>query len=174
MANNNQNEIDIPEMIDDGVVVSLEYKLTVDGKVVDSTEGEEPLEYLHGYGNIVPGLEDELDGLRVGDAKKVTVKPEEGYGEYDEEAVANVPRSDFPAEIPVEVGVDIEMEDETGDIMDATIVWVGADEVRLDFNHPLAGKTLNFEVKVVGLRAATEEELDHGHVHSFEDWDEEE
>lgn len=163
--NKKKLDADSPSEVDDDVVVSMEYRLTVEGAVVDSTEGEEPLEYLHGYGNIVDGLEEALYGLKIGDEKEVTVAPDDGYGVYDEDAVAEVPRSDFPREIPLEIGVEIEMEDDDGEILDAMIVEVGPDLVKLDFNHPLAGKTLNFWVKIVALRAGTEEEIDHGHVH---------
>jgi len=151
--------------VEHDVVVKIEYMLTVDGEVLDSSEEEGPMEYLHGYGNIVEGLENALKGLKVGDEIKVTVPPEEGYGEYDPEANAHVPRMELPPEIPLEEGTEIVMEDDDGTVMQAVITWVGADEVKLDFNHPLAGYTLDFEVKIVGLRAPTEDELDHGHAH---------
>ena len=154
-----------PTTIADDVVVEIEYTLTVEGEVLDSSEEEGPLAYLHGHDNIVPGLEKALAGKKVGDSVTVTVSAEEGYGEYDEEATAYVPRAEIPADVPIEEGVEIVMEDEEGDVLAAVITWVGADEVKLDFNHPLAGRALDFDVKVVGLRAATEEELDHGHAH---------
>jgi FKBP-type peptidyl-prolyl cis-trans isomerase SlyD len=154
-----------PTTVKDGVVVSIDYELTVDGEILDASEESEPLEYLHGYSNIVPGLEDKLTGLSIGDTIKVTVSPDDGYGEYDEEAVARVPRIEFPAEIPLEVGVEIAVREEDGSLMSATIAWVGADEVELDFNHELAGKTLHFDVKILGLRLPTDEELEHGHAH---------
>ncbi len=155
-----------PEVVNGDVVVKIEYTLTVDGELLDSSEEEGPLEYLHGYDNIVPGLEKALAGKSIGDTVKVTVKPEEGYGEYDDGATAFVPRLEMPDEIPLEAGTEIVMEDDEGDYVTAIITWVGADEVKLDFNHPLAGYTLDFDVKVIGLREATEEELDHGHVHA--------
>lgn len=155
-----------PTLVADDVVVEIEYTLTVDGEVLDSSEEDGPLEYLHGYENIVLGLERALTGKAVGDTVKVTVKPEDGYGELDEEAIVFVPREEIPAEIPLEEGTEIVMEDDDGEYVTAIISWIGADEVKLDFNHPLAGYTLNFDVKVVGLREATEEELDHGHVHA--------
>lgn len=155
-----------PTVVADDVVVEIEYTLTVDGEIVDSSEEEGPLEYLHGYENIVPGLEKALAGKKVGDSVKVTVKPEEGYGEYDDEAVAFVPRMEIPSEIPLEEGTEIVMEDEDEDYITAVIAWIGADEVKLDFNHPLAGYTLEFDVKIVGMREAAPEEIDHGHVHA--------
>jgi FKBP-type peptidyl-prolyl cis-trans isomerase SlyD len=154
-----------PISIADGVVAKIEYTLIVDSEVLDSSNDEGPLEYLHGHGNIVPGLEKVLVGKKVGDSLQVTVSPEEGYGEYDEEATAHVPREEIPADVPLEPGVELVMEDDDGEELSAVITWVGPDEVQLDFNHPLAGRTLEFEVKVVGLREATEEELEHGHAH---------
>jgi FKBP-type peptidyl-prolyl cis-trans isomerase SlyD len=154
-----------PTIIADNVVVKIEYTLTVDGEVVDSSAEEGPLEYLHGHQNIVEGLEKALTGKKVGEAVTVVVPPEQGYGAYDDDATAFVDRLEMPAGVPLEEGVEIVMEDEDGDYMTAYIAWVGADEVELDFNHPLAGETLNFEVEVIGLRQPTEEELDHGHVH---------
>jgi FKBP-type peptidyl-prolyl cis-trans isomerase SlyD len=154
-----------PTTIADDVVVKIEYTLIVDSEVLDSSADEGPLEYLHGHDNIVAGLEAALSGKKVGDSLQVTISPEDGYGEYDDEATAYVPREEIPTDVPLEEGVEIVMEDDEGDVMSAVIVWVGADEVKLDFNHPLAGRELEFEVKVVGLRAATEEELEHGHAH---------
>lgn len=155
-----------PTVVADDVVVEIEYTLTVDGEILDSSEEEGPLEYLHGYENIVPGLEKALAGKKVGDKVKVTVKPKDGYGEYDDEAVAFVPRMEIPAEIPLEEGTEIVMEDDDEEYITAVIAWIGADEVKLDFNHPLAGYTLEFDVKIIGMREATSEEIDHGHVHA--------
>ncbi len=154
-----------PGVVARNVVVKIEYTLTVDGEVVDTSEEEGPLEYLHGHGNIVDGLENALEGKKIGDRLQVSVPPAEGYGEYDDEAQAHVPRLELPADIPAEEGTELVIEDEDGDFLQAVITWVGADEVRLDFNHPLAGYALDFDVEVVGLRAATSEELDHGHAH---------
>ena len=156
---------EITQVADD-VVVTIDYTLTVDGEILDSSEEEGPLEYLQGHQNIIPGLERELAGTKVGESKKVTVAPGDGYGEIDEEAIVDVPRDEFPENLPLEVGLELEVTDKDGDIMLASIVEVGKDTVKLDTNHPLAGKTLHFEVTVLDLRAATEEELTHGHVHS--------
>jgi FKBP-type peptidyl-prolyl cis-trans isomerase SlyD len=149
----------------DDVVVTIDYTLTVDGEVLDSSEEEGPLEYLQGHQNIIPGLERELAGTKVGENKKVTVPPEDGYGETDEKAIVDVPRDEFPEDMPLEVGIELEVTDKEEHIILATIVEVGKDIVKLDTNHPLAGKTLHFEVSVLALRTATEEELAHGHVH---------
>jgi len=146
-------------------VVSLEYTLTVDGEVVDSSEGHEPIEFIQGQGHIIPGLEKAVYGMAVGESKTVTVAPAEGYGEEDPNAFVEVPKSEFPPEIPMEVGTPLQLRDHQGQVFDAFIAEIKEDSAVLNFNHPLAGKTLNFQVKVVGLREATPEELDHGHVH---------
>lgn len=151
--------------VQDGQVVSMEYSLHVDGELIDTSAGREPLEFLQGAGNIIPGLEDELYGLEIGQAKNVIVAAEDGYGELDPDAFIDVPREQFPTEIPLEVGVELQVQDESGHSMMARIDSVDETSVRLNFNHPLAGKELVFEVKIVGLRDATDEEMEHGHVH---------
>jgi len=161
-----------PTAVADDVVVSLEYTLTVDGEVVDSTEGIEPISFLQGYENIIPGLERELYGLKIGDTKKVHVPAKDAYGEKDADAVVDVPRKDIPKDIPVKIGTELQVTNEDGELLDAVIVSVTKDMVRLDFNHPLAGKDLDFSIKVVDLRVAEPEELEHGHVHD-DDMDEE-
>jgi FKBP-type peptidyl-prolyl cis-trans isomerase SlyD len=124
------------------------------------------LEFLQGAGNIIPGLEQELYGMAVGESKNVIVQPDDGYGILDPDAFVDVPREQFPADIPLEVGVEIQVTDENGTPMNARIDAVSDDSVKLDFNHPLAGKELHFDMKIVGLRAATEEENEHGHSHN--------
>lgn len=152
--------------VKDGVVVSLEYILRLDdGEIIDASEGD-ALEYLHGYSQIIPGLEKALVGLAIGDSKKVTVPPSEAYGEVDMEAFEIVPRSMFPADLELEEGLELSLRDvETDEPFDAAIAEVRENEVMLDFNHPLAGETLHFEVTIPALRLATEEELAHGHAH---------
>jgi FKBP-type peptidyl-prolyl cis-trans isomerase SlyD len=161
-----------PSVIADDVVVTLDYTLTVDGEVVDSTAGIDPITFLQGYENIIPGLEKELYGLKVGDQKKVFVPAKDAYGEIDPEAIVDVPRGDIPKDIPLKPGIELQVSNEDGELMDAVITSISKDSVRLDFNHPLAGKDLNFEVEVMDLRAAEPEELEHGHPHG-EDFDEE-
>ena len=153
------------QTVTNGQVVSMEYTLRVDGKVVDSSEGAEPLQYLHGAANIVPGLEREIEGMALGESKKVIVEPLEGYGEMDEEAYAEVPRSEFPDDMPLKPGVEMQLTTPDGQPMYARIESVEGETVHLNMNHPLAGKELHFDVKVVGMRDATEEEMDHGHAH---------
>jgi len=171
-----------PSQVAKDLVVSLAYTLKVAGEVVDEADASDPLLYLHGHKNIVPGLESALAGMKVGESKTVVVKPKDGYGDYNEDDVEIVPRSEFPEEIPLKAGVEILIEDEEGDEASATIVEVTQDKVKLDFNHPLAGKELQFEVTVLDLRLPTEDELEHGHAHyedddefedEDEDWDEE-
>jgi len=153
------------DSVQDGVVVSIEYTLKVDNEVVDSSDGHGPLQFLAGHGNIVPGLESEMQGMKIGDSKDVVVAPADGYGEYDEEANMDVPRSQFPEDMPVEVDLELTVRDDSGEGRYARIESIEGETVKLNFNHPLAGDELNFNVKVVALREPTAEELDHGHVH---------
>ena len=153
------------DTVKDGLVVSMEYKLTVDGEVLDSSDEAGPLQFLAGYGNIIPGLENEMMGMKIGESKSVTVQPEEGYGEFDEEALTDVSRSELPADMKLEEGLELHVTDEDGNHQAAYVAEFDDKTVKLDFNHPLAGAMLEFQVKVVALREPTEEELDHGHVH---------
>lgn len=147
------------------VVVSIEYTLTDDqGNVIDSSVGGEPLAYLHGAGNIIPGLEDALEGKAVGDSFKVSVTPAEGYGEKDEGLLQVVPRSMFRGVDDIEPGMQFHAQTDHG-MQVITVAKVEGDNVTVDGNHPLAGQNLNFDVKVLEVRAATAEELEHGHVH---------
>lgn len=163
-----------PEKVAKNVVVSLEYTLHVDGEVVDYSDKEEPLEYIQGHDQIIPGLESALDGMGVGESKQVSVAAGDAYGEVDNEAIIEVNRADFPAEVPMEIGTQVQVRNMDGHVLDARIASMEGDKVKLDFNHPLAGKDLLFNVTVVGLRNATEEEIEHGHVHGMmgEDFDE--
>lgn len=170
-----------PTQVAKDLVVSLAYTLKVAGEVLDEADQNDPLLYLHGHENIVPGLEKALTGMKIGESKSVVIQPKEGYGNYNEDDVEVLPRDEFPEEIPLEEGVEILVEDEEGDEVSATIVEVTKDKVTLDFNHPLAGKELHFDVTIVDLRAPTEEELEHGHAHYEDDeedweddWDDEE
>ena len=152
----------------DDMVVSMDYTLTLDdGEVVDSSEGREPLEFLHGRGQIIPGLEKELYGMTVGDAKKVAVAPTDGYGVPDDDAFQLYPREAFPDNMDLKEGMGLHMRDtESDQVIEAYVYEIRPDGVVLDFNHPLAGETLYFDVKIAGVRPATSEELAHDHVHS--------
>jgi FKBP-type peptidyl-prolyl cis-trans isomerase SlyD len=153
------------DTVEDGVVVSMEYTLHVDGELLDSSDGQGPLQFLVGYGNIIPGLEEEMRGMKIGDSKDVVVEPKNGYGEFDSEAFMKVPRADFPKDMPMEVDTELTVRDEEGNARYARVDSIEDDNVTLNFNHPLAGDELRFHVKVVALRDPTEEELEHGHVH---------
>ena len=153
------------DSVQDGVVVSMEYTLHVDGELLDTSEGQGPLQYLAGYGNIISGLENEMMGMKIGDSKDVVVQPAEGYGEFDEEAFMDVPRSQFPKDMQLAVDTELTVRDDEGHARYARVDTLEGDTVRLDFNHPLAGAELHFSVKVVALREPNEEELEHGHVH---------
>ena len=150
----------------DRQVIVMEYTLQVDGETIDTSAGHGPIEFIQRQGNIIPGLEQALYGMAVGESKAVVVAARDGYGELGREAHMEVPRDQFPEDLPMEVGAQLELHDEAGQPMVARIDQVGVSTVRLDFNHPLAGKELHFAVKIAGLRPATDEELDHGHVHS--------
>ena len=145
--------------------VEIHYTLTNDkGETVDSSQGEAPLPYIQGMENLVPGLEKELEGKKVGDKIKVSVAPAEGYGERNPELTQAVPRDVFQFDGDIEVGMRFEAEAEHG-IELVTVVAVDDEVVTIDANHPLAGETLNFDVEIVSIREATSEELEHGHVH---------
>lgn len=152
--------------IAESTVVEISYILRTDaGEILDQSEPGAPLSYLHGAQNIVPGLENALSGRVVGEKLTVRVSPEEGYGEKMADATRPIPRSAFPARMPLNVGAQLVLADETGRRFPVWIASVGADTVVVDMNHPLAGAHLNFEVTVVSVRAASEEELAHGHPH---------
>lgn len=148
------------------MVVGLEYTLRLDnGQVVDHSEGRGPLQFLQGHGHIIPGLEKELYGMGLGEEKQIVVSPEEGYGQRTPDAVQELPRSAFPQDAEIEPGMAVQLVDQAGQPHMAFVEEVRDDAVLLDLNHPLAGETLHFEVEVATLRQATEEELEHGHVH---------
>jgi FKBP-type peptidyl-prolyl cis-trans isomerase SlyD len=156
--------------VSDDLVVSLDYTLRLDdGQVVDTSAGREPLEFLQGRSQIVAGLEQALYGMYVGDEKDVVVPPEDGYGVRNPDAFQELPMNVFPSDITLEPGMGLQLMDDSGELMLAFVAEVRPDSVRLDFNHPLAGTTLYFNVKVAALRHATNEELAHGHVHNVED-----
>jgi len=147
------------------LVASIEYTLTDDtGNVIDSSVGGEPLAYLHGAGNIIPGLEDALEGKKVGDSFTVSIAPADGYGEKNEGLMQVVPKEMFQGVDSIEAGMQFHAQTDHG-MQVITVAAVDGDNITVDGNHPLAGQTLNFDVKVIEVRAASAEELDHGHVH---------
>ena len=150
--------------ITDKKVALIHYTLKNDGgEVLDSSEGHEPLAYLHGMGNIIEGLENALVDKQAGDKLKVSVEAAEGYGEYDENLVQPVPLEQF-GEHEVEVGMQFHADTAIGPRV-VTVTAIDGQEVIIDANHSLAGENLHFDVEVVEVREPTKEELDHGHVH---------
>ena len=147
--------------IADNDIVTFHYTLKGDSdEVIDSSAGGEPLAYLHGHGNIVPGLERELAGKSVGDRLQVRVPAAEGYGEYDRALVQKVPRRTLKGIANLRVGLRLQAAHQA-----VTVTHIAGDMVTLDGNHPLAGQNLNFDVEITAVRPATKEELAHGHVH---------
>lgn len=145
--------------------VTFHYALKDDaGAVIDSSQSGEPLAYLHGHGNLVVGLERKLEGKNSGDRLSVKVPPGEGYGEYSKSLVQKVPRRSLKGIARITVGMRLHTQTEQGPRA-VTVTHVAGDMVTIDANHPLAGKNLNFEIEINDVRAATEEELAHGHVH---------
>lgn len=146
-------------------VVSFDYKLRNSrGEQLDSSEGSEPLEYLHGYESIIPGLEKALEGRASGESLTVSVPPVEAYGLRDEKRMNEVPRSEFPQGMEIKPGMQFRAQSAHG-AATVTVIGVTADTVTVDSNHPLAGETLTFDVTVRGVRPATAEEISHGHPH---------
>lgn len=146
-------------------VVTMHYTLKDDeGSVLDSSAGREPLVYLHGHGNIIPGLEKALEGLDVGAQPKVDVNAADGYGEKNPDLVFEAPREHFPPDMELKAGARVYAEGPEGPISFAVVKLTDTGAL-LDANHPLAGKRLHFDIEIVDVRAATSEELEHGHVH---------
>lgn len=151
--------------IEQNSVVSIHYTLRDDsGTVLDRSAEGQPLSYLHGHGNLIPGLERELAGRTVGEKLSVRIPPAEAYGEHEPGLVQTVPRRALKGIAEIRTGLRLEARTEQGP-RTLTITRVAGDLVTLDGNHPLAGQNLNFDVEVAEVRAATEEELAHGHVH---------
>lgn len=139
-------------------IVKINYKGTLsDGTVFDTSEGKEPLEFIFGIGMIIPGLEKGIEGLKEGDKKTVEIKAEEAYGPVMEEAVQEVPKEQLPADIKLEVGMQLAAQGPQGAIP-VKIVEILEKTIKVDFNHPLAGKDLKFDVEVVEVKEATEED----------------
>lgn len=147
-------------------VVSFHYTLTLDsGEIADTSDGEEALRFLVGGGQIIPGLEEQMLGMSSGDSKIVTVQPKDAYGVKDPELIQTVDRVHIPESINLVVGEQLEGQDEDGHVITGQIAAVDDQSVQIDFNHPLAGEVLTFDIKIVDIRDASAEELDHGHAH---------
>jgi len=156
----------LPMLIAANKAVSIDYTLTNDaGEVIDSSSGGAPLVYLHGAANIIPGLEKALEGKQAGDELEVAIEPEEAYGEYLAELVSTLNRSLFEGVDELEVGMQFHASAPDGQMQIVTIRDIDGDDVTVDGNHPLAGQRLNFKVKVIDVRDASEEEIAHRHIH---------
>lgn len=152
-------------LIKDNMVVSIHYTLKNDeGQVLDSSQGREPLSYLHGNNNIIPGLENALTGKEIGEQFNISIPPEDGYGVRDERLIQVLPKTAFEGIDLVEPGMQFQARSDQG-VQIITVTSVDGDRVTVDGNHALAGEVLNFEIEVTHIRPATEEELTHGHVH---------
>ena len=146
-------------------VITLNYEVVDDqGQLIDRSEEGGPLAYIHGTGQLIPGLVTALADRDQGDKISVDVPPEQGYGERDEEGVQTVSRDQFDDDDEIEVGMQFEAQDDEGHQI-VTVVAVDGESITLDTNHPLAGKNLHFDVEVLEVRDASAEELEHGHVH---------
>jgi FKBP-type peptidyl-prolyl cis-trans isomerase SlyD len=152
--------------IDAGKVVTIDYTLKNDsGELLDSSEGGEGFAYLHGANNIIPGLEQALAGRASGDEVAVSVEPSDGYGDRDESLVVGVPRDRFEPDAEITEGMQFHAQTPQGGSVTVRVISIEGETVTIDGNHPLAGETLKFDVKVRDVRDATEEEVSHGHVH---------
>lgn len=154
------------EAIGSKKVIGMSYSLRNDaGEILDQASHEEPFLYIHGASQIVPGLENALTGLKIGEKKDVTVAAEEGYGPVQAGLKMDVKKTQFPEGADLQAGMQFQAQSPEGHGMVFTIVDVKDDEVTIDGNHPLAGQTLHFAVEILSLRDATGEEMEHGHVH---------
>ena len=150
-------------------VVRFEYKLTDDkGEVLDQSEKGEPLAYMHGHGQIVPGLEAKMEGKAAGDAFDAVVAAEDGYGTHEADGVFKIPTAKLPPGVKPEVGMELASRSPDGHVLRFRLTEVNDDHVVADANHPLAGKTLHFAVKIADIRDATKEEMEHGHAHGHD------
>ena len=148
-------------------VVLMHYTLKNDaGDVIDSSDGADPLPFLQGHGNIIPGLESALEGSKVGDKLDVSIKPEEGYGERMKDAIQEIPSSALQGVDEVKVGMQLQSPDKDGNAFLVSVTKIEDDKITVDGNHPLAGQTLHFSVSIESIRKAEAEELSHGHVHA--------
>jgi FKBP-type peptidyl-prolyl cis-trans isomerase SlyD len=151
--------------ISNNTAVSIHYTLTDDaGEIIDSTEGGEPMVYLHGSGNIITGLEEALQNKNTGETFTVRIESADAYGEFNDELIQVVSRDMFDGIDKIEVGMQFHTSANSGSGI-ITVLGVDGDDVTIDGNHPMAGKALNFNVEVVSVRLATKDELSHGHIH---------
>jgi len=153
-------------MIKKDTVVSMGYNLkNAEGEDLGSADTSKPLTYLQGAGQIVPGLENALEGLAVGDKKDVTITPKEGYGEINPKLRLKVERKLFPPDAEIKQGMQFKANTGGDSEHTFTVMEIEDDQIKIDGNHPLAGQTLHFNVEIISVRAATQDELSHGHAH---------
>lgn len=157
---------DKPYTVTDNIVVSLDYILTVDGEVVDTTSGATPIQFVQGHSQLIPALSRELEGMILGETKDIFIPSGDGYGEYDPSMVTEITREQFPHDFIFVLGGQLRIQDTDGNNFNATIRGIGPNKVELDLNHPLAGKDLLFQATVVDLREATDNEIESGEVDS--------
>lgn len=147
-------------------VVSIDYTLKDDqGEVLDTSQDRDPLSFIFGNGTIIKGLENALEGKETGDEVSVNIGPQDGYGEYDESLIVDVPKEKFQDPDNLQEGMQVQAQSQDGQVQILTVKEIKDETVTLDANHPLAGQNLHFDVKVAEVRDATQEELDHGHAH---------
>jgi len=147
------------------LVVSMVYELRVNNEMIDSCDDTDPLQFIQGQGQIIPGLERALEGMAIGESKHLLVNAADGYGEFDPDQIVEMSKSEFPDDFTLQPDMEVTFEDEDGTELTAFVEEVTLETVKINFNHPLAGNDLEFDVRITGLREATEEELEHGHVH---------
>ena len=141
----------LAQKVEDGKTVKFEYTLTVNGQVIETSEGTEPLEYVHGTETIISGLEKQLEGMKPGESKTITIAPEDAYGPVLDEAIKDVPKENFPDDFEFQVGTVIQLQDPEGNSYPGIVWEVKEESIAVNFNHPLAGQTLVFEVKVISV-----------------------
>ncbi|SMN11099.1 FKBP-type peptidyl-prolyl cis-trans isomerase SlyD [uncultured Candidatus Thioglobus sp.] len=148
-------------------VVEMHYTLKNDaGEVIDSSKGQDPMPFLQGHGNIVPGLEKAIEGMKIGESCDVSVEPKEAYGEHHPEGIQTIPRDALQGIDNLEIGMELQSQDEQGNPFIVRVKEIKEDTVIIDANHPLSGQMLHFNVSIESLRDATKEELEHGHIHT--------
>ena len=151
-------------LISKDTVVSLHYTLKdAEGELVDTSRDTTPMDYLHGAGNIVPGLEKALEGQSTGNSLSVVVEPAEGYGEYNPQLIQELPKNMFTGVDTLEIGMEFHAQAPDGSMQIVEVKSIDGDDVTIDGNHPMAGETLHFDIEVIGVRKATEDELSKGH-----------
>ncbi len=154
----------ILDVVTNDMVVKMDYTLYVNGTIFDTSEGHGPLEFIQGKRNIITGLDNGILGMQVGETKEIKVAPSQAYGEFDNDAFIDIPIAQFPPQFDFQIGKSIRLSDPTGRLTTATITEIGENDVRLDMNHPLAGKELTFSATIVDVRPASEAELAAGRV----------